>query len=110
MEALTGITVYKPTAGMAAEKSARLDRTSTGKTTGLMKTHVDANLRDSRPRLAAEEQCPLWLPGCGWMAAGERVGRGRAVWDPVGTLGGCLPRAWCRHLETGAPASTLRQE
>lgn len=22
------------------------------------------------------------------MAAGERVGRGRAVWDPVGTLGG----------------------
>lgn len=38
---------------MAAEKSARLDWTSMGKTTGLMKTHVDANLRDSRPRLAA---------------------------------------------------------
>ena len=77
---------------MAAEKSARLDQASMGKTTGLMETSVDANLRNSRSQAGSRKSKAHYgfQDVDGW-AAGERVGGGRAVWDPVGTPGGCLP-------------------
>ena len=42
---------------MAAEKSARLDQASMGKTTGLMETSVDANLRNSRSQAGKPVHC-----------------------------------------------------
>ena len=40
---------------MAAQKNARLDRASVGKTTGLMETNVDANLRNSRSQAGSRK-------------------------------------------------------
>ena len=78
MEALTGITFYKPTAGMAAEKSARLDWTSMGKTTGLMKTHVDASLRDHRPQAGSRKSNAHYgfQDASGWRQMRELGGAG----------------------------------
>lgn len=75
--------VCKATAGMAAEKSARLDRASVGKTTGLMETNVDANLRNSMSQAGSRKSNVHYgfQDADGW-AAGERVGRGQGCLGP----------------------------
>lgn len=63
---------------MAAEKSARLDRASMGKTTGLMETSVDANLRNSRSQAGSRKSNAHYgfQDVDGWAAVRELEGAG----------------------------------